>query len=70
MDKSKKEIPTINLGLLRKYLEIYSDDYEVSFGGLEFYRPKEVDRVNKVINIEFNQTVYQDEQGNVVVQNH
>lgn len=70
MNTTNKEMPTVNLGLLRKQLEIYSDDYEVYFGGLEFFRPKEIDQVNKIVQIQFNQTVYQDEQGNAVVQNH
>ena len=70
MDNTKKEMPTINLGVLRKHLEIYSDDYEVSFSGLEFYRPKETDRENKIVNIEFSQTVYLNAQGDVVVENH
>ena len=70
MHNTKKERPTINLGILRKHLQIYSDDYEVSFGGLEFYRPKETDRINKIVNIEFSQAVYLNDQGDVVVENH
>ena len=68
MDNNKKQLPTITVGELRSHLKVYSDDYEISFSGLEFLQVKS--RGAKLIQIEFSQSVYQDEQGDVVVQNH
>ena len=48
-------------------LKVEDQDLEVYFGGLEFYRLK--DR-GGVLQVEFNQSVYPDEQGFVVVENH
>lgn len=39
----------------------------VHFGGLDFYRVKS--RGEKLVQIEFNETVYKDDNGNVVVLN-
>ena len=52
---------------LIEQLKNEDQDSEVYFGGLDFFRLK--DR-GGVLQIEFNQTVYKDEQGNVVVENH
>jgi hypothetical protein len=60
-------IPTITVGRLRRELQEYDDDTELSFGGLEFQRVKS--RGNNLAQIEFNQLVYLDSSGRVVVQN-
>jgi hypothetical protein len=48
-------------------LKVEDQDLEVYFGGLEFYRLK--DR-GGVLQVEFNQSVYPDEQGFVIVEDH
>jgi len=48
-------------------LQKEDETLEISFGGLDFYRLK--DRGGS-LQIEFNQTVYRDDSGNVVVENH
>lgn len=60
-------IPTISVGDLRRHLEPFGDDWEVSFSGLKFFRTKA--RGPKLVQIEFEQVVYLDEQGHVVVEN-
>jgi hypothetical protein len=67
MDKAKNA-STITVKRLKDELALFPDDYEITFNGLEFYRTKL--RGEKLVQIEFTQTVYQDEQGNVVVENH
>jgi len=67
MSNAKKEFPTIPLGLLREHLKGYSDSMEISFSGLDFYRVKQ--RSDNLLQIEFNQQVYLDDQGAVVVEN-
>ena len=49
------------------YLKNEDQDKVIDFGGLDFYRLK--DR-GDCIQFEFNQTIYQDKEGNVVVENH
>jgi len=63
----KKEIPTITLGRLREELSQWPDDTEISFSGLTWYQPKQ--RGENLVQIEFNELVYLDEEGRVVVQN-
>jgi hypothetical protein len=58
----------ITVGELKLHLKSYADDCELYFGGLEFYRLKQ--RGDKLVQFEFNQTVYKDSQGRVVVENH
>jgi hypothetical protein len=57
----------ITVGDLIKQLSPCDADLPVYFGGLDFYRVK--DR-GGLIQIEFNQTVYKDDTGRVIVQNH
>lgn len=64
---SNENRKTITVGELRQALSLYSDDTELSFGGLEFYRLKS--RGDKLAQIEFNQPVYLDSSGRVVVEN-
>ncbi len=59
----------ITVGELKERLAGYSDDSILYFGGLDFYRLKQ--RGEKLIQIEFDQTVYKDgDTGNVIVENH
>ncbi len=54
---------------LKQLLNAYSDDSVLYFGGLDFYRLKQ--RGDKLVQVEFNQTVYKDKKsGDVVVENH
>lgn len=48
-------------------LKNYDPDLEMNFGGLDFYRLKEV---GNSCFIEFNQSVYKDDNGDVIVINH
>jgi len=48
-------------------LKMYDENLPIHFGGLEFYRLK--DR-GAHLQVEFNQTVYLDTDGKVVVENH
>ncbi len=52
---------------LIELLKVEDQDKEIFFGGLDFYRLK--DR-GDYIQFEFNQTIYQDEKGNVIIENH
>jgi hypothetical protein len=59
-------VPTIKVGWLRQCLNVYPDDFDLSFGGLEFYRVKT--RGENIAMVEFNQGVYLDTDGQVVIQ--
>lgn len=63
----RKKCPTITVGELRAHLEAFPDDWTLDFCGLEFYRTKA--RGEKHVQIEFNQPVYLDENGKVIVKN-
>jgi hypothetical protein len=52
---------------LIKHLNGYPLHFKIYFGGLDFYRLKQ--RGENFIQMEFNQPVYLDAQGNVVVEN-
>jgi len=52
---------------LKEQLNNFDDNLEVYFGGLDFYRLKNRDAY---LQVEFNQTVYKDKDGKVVVENH
>ncbi len=58
---------TITVGELIEQLLLEDKELTVYFGGLDFYRLK--DR-GGVLQIEFNQTVYKDENGKVIIENH
>lgn len=57
----------ITVGELIDQLKIFNKDDPIDFSGLDFYRLK--DR-SGVVQVEFNQSVYKDSNGNVVVENH
>ena len=62
MDKQLER--RITVGALKRQLELFEDGKELYFGGLEFYRLK--DR-GDVVQVEFTETVYRDDNGNVIV---
>lgn len=62
-----KQERNITVGDLRRDLALYPDTYEVSFSGLQFYRVKQ--RGPDLIQIEFDEQVYRDGNGQVVVEN-
>jgi len=64
----KREPPTISVGRLRQALALYHDDDLLSFGGLEYARIKS--RGEHLAQVEFNELVFLDAAGRVVVQNH
>ena len=64
---SNSTIPSITVGELVKHLAAFPDDWTLDFGGLEFYRVKQ--RGTSHAQVEFNQPVYRDAEGRVVVQN-
>ncbi len=68
MNNSPAAYPRITVGELRAALDGLPDDWTVDFSGLTFYRVKQ--RAPEHVQIEFNQSVYLDEQGQVVVENH
>ena len=55
----------ITVGDLRKMLEGFNDDDELSFSGLDFYRLKK--RGPDLVQVEFNQQVYRDRKTNKVI---
>lgn len=61
------EYPTITIGELKEMLSAYPDHYSLTFSGLEFYRLKQRD--DELVQIEFNQPVYLDGSGKVVIHN-
>ena len=69
MAKPKYE-DLMTVGELVKQLQHHSNDTKIVFGceSLTFYRLKL--RGEKFLQLEFNQTVYDDEDGKVFVENH
>ena len=67
MTKSVPHPPTITVGKLRAELTPWKDTDLISFSGLTFSRVK--GRGDGLAQVEFNELVYLDESGNVVVQN-
>lgn len=63
----KERPPLKTVGDLIRELRVFSDDCEVEFSGLDFYRFKM--RGDKLLQIEFNQQVYRDDDGKVHVAN-
>ncbi len=60
--------PLITVGDLVEQLSIFDSKAELDFSGLDFYRLKL--RGEGLVQIEFNQSVYRNEKGYVVVENH
>jgi len=58
----------ITIAELKEKLAIYPNDSVIDFSGLDFSRVKS--RGDKLVQIEFIQTVYRNAQGDVVVENH
>lgn len=59
---------TIELGTLLDQLVGLPRDTKVSFGGLDFYRVKP--RGPKLVQIEFNQSIYRTAEGLLVAEDH
>lgn len=57
----------ITVGQLKSQLEAFRDDDVLEFGGLDFYRLKR--RGAQIVQVEFNQQVYIDENDQVQVDN-
>lgn len=57
----------ITVGRLKSELEVFDDDDELYFNGLDFYRLKK--RGPKLVQVEFEQNVYADSNGRVIVEN-
>jgi len=52
----------MTVGEFKKQLEGWPDDYEITFSGvLDFYRLKQRD--TKLVDVEFNQTVFRNDKG-------
>lgn len=58
----------MNIGELKEQLADLEDDTEVYFGGLDFYRLKH--RGDKLVHFEFNQTIYEDQNGQIFLENY
>ena len=58
----------ITVGDLRRRLDAFPDDAEVSFGGLTFYQLRT--RGPNLVLMEFSQTVYRTDDGKLVVKDH
>ncbi|WP_409416702.1 hypothetical protein [Flavobacterium sp. PS2] len=57
----------ITVGELIEQLKIFDPELPVHFGGLDFYRTK---NRGGCVQIEFSQTVYKDNDGKIIVENH
>ena len=64
----KKHLPTLTAGELITLLKAYPSDMLIDFSQLDFKRIKQ--RSPNVLQIEFNETVYRDKTGHIVVENH
>ena len=61
---SNIQIPTITIAELKEHLKVFPDDCDISFSGLTFYRTKA--RGPKLVQIEFKETIYCEENNRVV----
>ncbi|UZD56846.1 hypothetical protein OLL83_002555 [Shewanella algae] len=60
---------TLTVGELKEMLNVYTEDTKIDFSGLDFYRLKKRD--DKLLQVEFSQTVYKDPDTNeVTIENH
>jgi hypothetical protein len=63
----KPRSPLLTVAELKLRLSSYSDDMLVDFSGLDFARLKQ--RGDNLVQVEFNQQVYRNDEGRVEVQN-
>lgn len=63
----KKQLPLITVGEFKEQLKGIDDNMKLDFSSLDFYRLKR--RSDTLIQVEFNQMVYRDDEGNVQVDN-
>lgn len=61
------EAESITVAEFREMLSVFDDDDVLYFSGLDFYRLKM--RGGKTVQVEFNQLVYRNGEGRVVVEN-
>ncbi|WP_100637250.1 hypothetical protein [Marinomonas sp. ef1] len=57
---------TITVSDLKKMLELYDNDFEISFSGLDFHRLKT--RGPKLVQVEFNEVIYRNSEGKMVLE--
>lgn len=62
----KMKLSGITVGELKECLEAFKDSDAVYIGGLTFYRFKK--RGKDFISLEFNESVYEDAQGKIVIE--
>lgn len=62
-----KKGTVLTVGELKSQLSHYDDDIEIDFSGLDFYRLKI--RGPKLVQVEFNQAVYLDQDDRVQIDN-
>lgn len=55
----------ITVGELRRLLALHDEDAELYVGGLTFFRLK--DKGPKLVQMQFNQGVYEDERGKIII---
>jgi len=60
----------ITVGELIEQLKGKPKDAVLYFGGLDFFRLKDRNQDGSMVQMEFEQTVYRDSKGNLVVQDH
>lgn len=58
----------ITVGELKSQLDAFDNNHEIDFSGLDFYRLKL--RGISLVQVEFNQTVYVDQNDKVQIDNH
>lgn len=63
----KEKYPTITVGELISHLKAFPLDFNIDFCGFNFYRLKQ--RGEKSIQMEFNQSVYVDKTGKIIIEN-
>ncbi|MCW5299289.1 hypothetical protein DXT88_14000 [Herbaspirillum lusitanum] len=63
----KNRPPLLTIGDLKRMLAGFDDNDELDFSGLDFYRLKI--RGPNLVQVEFNQQVYRNAEGDVVVEN-
>ncbi len=64
----RNELAGITVGQLKAQLDGWPEDMELTLGGLTFYRFKQ--RGTKLLQMEFDQTVYLDSEGVVRIVDH
>lgn len=61
------KIAGVTVGDLKRWLVAFDEDAELYMGGLTFYRFK---KRGNLVQLEFSETVYEDESGTIIVEQH